>query len=323
VQAARDSLPRAVDVVEGQELFYLHRCNSKDVLARPLIALAIVLATPQPTARITTGPNPCGAAATAGAVWVANDGGGTVARIDPKKNRVTRRIKVGRGACEVAAGFGALWVTNYRTNSVVRIDLRTYRVRAIRVGTTPFDVIVGGGRVWTSVWGDGTLVEIDPARSRVARTIAVGAYPTGLLMRGDSLWVGFGREATDVARVDPASGRVSRVAVGVKAPSHFLSTPNGIWVVNDGDALVHLDPSTGAVLGTTHFGRTLVQPASARDGTIWVPDKEVDTIFRVDPATGRTVDSFAGGDGAYTAIRAFGSMWVTNYAGTGVWRFRA
>ncbi|HEX7310412.1 MAG TPA: hypothetical protein VF232_04470, partial [Gaiellaceae bacterium] len=83
------------------------------MIARPLLALALLFAAPQPAARIVTGGNPCGAAAAAGAMWVANDGSGTLVRIDPKKNRVTRRIKVGRGACEIAAGFGAVWVTNY------------------------------------------------------------------------------------------------------------------------------------------------------------------------------------------------------------------
>jgi streptogramin lyase len=322
VEAPRDPLARAVDVVERQESFRLHRRNSKDAVARSLLVLALALAAPQPAAKIVTGGNPCGAVAAAGALWVANDGTGALARIDPKKNRVTRRIKIGRGAREVAAGFGAVWVTNYRTGSLLRVDLRTYRVRAIRVGDTPFDVIVAAGCVWTTTWRDAKLVEVDPPKVRVVRRIAVGAYPTGMLFRSGSLWVGFGREATEVARVNPASGEVARLTVGVKTPSHFLAAANTIWVVNDGDAIVRLDPATGAVLGTTHVGRTLVQPASAPDGTVWVPDKELDTIFRVDPATGRVVDSFAAGDGAYNALRAFGSMWVTSYAGADVWRFR-
>jgi streptogramin lyase len=184
-------------------------------------------------------------------------------------------------------------------------------------------VIVGAGRVWTTTWRDGNLVEVDPARSRVVRRIFVGPYPTSMLYRNGVLWVGLGRKATDVARVDPSSGQVARVAVGVKAPSHFLAAANVIWIVNDGDAIVRLDPANGTVLGTTHAGRTLVQPASAPDGTIWLPDKEIDTIFRIDPATGRVVDAFAGGDGAYNAVRAFGSMWVTSYAGSDVWRFKS
>jgi YVTN family beta-propeller protein len=291
------------------------------VLARPLLALVVLLATPVPATRIATGRNPCGAAATASALWVANDGSGTLARVDPATNRVTLRLGIGRTACEVAAGFGAVWVTSYGTGSLVRVDLRTKRVRRIHVGDTPFDVVAAAGRVWTTAWRDGTLVAIDPATSRVVRRIAVGPYPTGLLFGNGSLWVGFGRGATSVARVDPASGRLRRVPVGVAAPSHFLAAAGAVWVVNDGDAVVRVDPVTDAVLGTTHVGRTLVQPALSPDGTIWVPDKELDTIFRVDPATGRLVDSFAGGDGAYTALRAFGSMWVTSYAGADVWRF--
>ena len=291
------------------------------MVVRPLLALALVLAAPQPVARIATGAHPCGAVAAGGAVWVANDGSGTLARIDPRTNRVTRRISVGRGVCEVTAGFGAVWVSSYRTGALVRVDLRTHRVRRIRVGASPFDVVVAARRVWVTLWGAGTLAEVDPVEARVVRRIAVGAYPTGLLFHGGSLWVGFGREATDVARVDPASGKVIRVLVGVKAPSHFLATTSAIWIVNDGDTIVRFDPKTGAVLGTTHLGRTLVQPASAPDGTIWVPDKEIDRIFRVDPTTGTVVDSFPGSDGAFTALRSFGSMWVTGYAGADVWRF--
>jgi YVTN family beta-propeller protein len=291
------------------------------VLVRPLLALVLLVAGPHPAARIATGRNPCGAAATAKAVWVANDGSGTLARVDPTTNRVTRRINVGLGACEVASGFGALWVTNYKTGSIVRIDLRTFRLGRIRVGD-PFDVIAAAGRVWATSWKDGTLVEIDPGTARVVRRIPLGAYPTGMLFRSGVFWVGFGRDATDVARVDPASGQAVRFPVGAKAPTHFVAAARGIWVANDGNTLVHLEPATGAVLGTTHVGRTLVQPALAPDGTMWVPDKEIDRIFRIDPRSGRVLDSFAGGDGAYTALRAFGAMWVTSYAGADVWRFR-
>jgi streptogramin lyase len=134
--------------------------------------------------------------------------------------------------------------------------------------------------------------------------------------------VGLGRGATEVLRVDPDSGSVQRIDVGVTAPTHFVATKRGIWVVNDGDTLVRIDAASGGVSGVMHVGRTLVQPALAPDGTLWVPDKEVDTIFRLNPQTGQLLDSFPGGDGAFQALQAFGSMWVTSYAGEDVWRFR-
>jgi DNA-binding beta-propeller fold protein YncE len=286
-------------------------------------ALGVAGSQPQVLARIATGKAPCESAALAGAVWVANDGAGTLARIDPRNNRVTAQIGVRRGACAVAAGAGAVWVANYRTGLLLRVDPSTRRVRRVAVGGAPFDVVVAGGRVWTTGFGDGTLVETDADTLRVTRRIKLGGFTTGLIAAGGVIWVGLGRAATQVVRVDPASGAVRRVDVGVRAPTHFVTTGAGIWVANDGDLLALLDARDGRVLRVRHVGRTLVQPALGPDGTLWVPDKELDMIFRVDPATGALVGSFPAGDGAFQASRAFRSMWVTSYAGADVWRFRA
>jgi streptogramin lyase len=291
-------------------------------LVGPAAALGLALAPPQVTARIVTGGSPCESAAAAAAVWVANDGGGTLARIDPRTNRVTAQIGLGRGVCAVAAGAGAVWVANYRTGLLVRVDPRTRRLRRIVVGGAPFDVLVAAGKVWTTGFDNGTLVEVDPLTMRVTRRLKVGGAPTGLLYEAGAIWVGLGRGATDVLRVAPGSGSVERIDVGVTAPTHFVATKYGVWVVNDGDALVRIDPSSGGVSDVVHVGRTLVQPALAPDGTLWVPDKEIDTIFRLNPQTGQLLDSFRGGDGAFQALQAFGSMWVTSYAGKDVWRFR-
>ena len=290
-----------------------------------LLALLLFLvagASPQVTARIATGEHPCGIAAGFGSVWVANDGSGTLARVDPKTNHVTRRVRVGRGACSVATGSGFVWMTNYRTASVVRVSPRTFGVRRVRVGAEPFDVVVAGGHVWTTAWGDGTLVEVEPRTPRVLRLLDVGAYPAGLAARAGWIWVGFGRSATSVARIEPSSGTVHRIPVGVRAPAWFSAGTRDFWISADDNALVHLDPKNEKVLGTVRFGRTLGHPAAAAGGTVWVPDKEIDRVFRVDPSSGRVLDSIAGGDGAFEALQAFGSMWVTSYAGSDVWRYR-
>ena len=85
--------------------------------------------------------------------------------------------------------------------------------------------------------------------------------------------------------------------------------------------LVRLDPSTRTVVGRLSFGSTLAQGATAADGTLWMPDKEENRVYRVDPKAGRVLDAFPAGPGAFFALRAFGSMWVTSYAGSEVWRF--
>jgi streptogramin lyase len=166
-------------------------------------------------------------------------------------------------------------------------------------------------------------VVVDPQNLKVVRRIDVGPKPAGLAVRDGAVWVGFtGDSTTAIARVSPRTFEADRVDVGVPAPRGFVAGTRDLWIqANTGD-LVHVDPRTRRVLAHLEVGRTLAQGAVAQDGTIWIPDKEQNLVFRVDPAKQRVIDSFAGGPGAYTALRAFGSMWVTSYAGADIRRFR-
>jgi streptogramin lyase len=286
-----------------------------------LAVLALAASQPQVVARVDTGAGPGGATAAFGAVWVANDRAGTIARIDPRTNRVTRRVRLRPGVFSLTPGFGALWVVNYDRGTLMRVEPRSGRKRSVRVGATPFDVLAAYGRIWVTAWEAGTLVEVEPRSLRVLRRTKVGPRPTGLRAAAGGVWVGFGRSATAVARVDPATRAIERVELGVRAPSWFAAGTRDLWIQAADNVIVRLDPSTRQVVAKLSFGRTLTQGALAGDGTLWIPDKEQSVVFRVDPKQGRVVDSFAAGAGAFFALRAFGSMWVTSYAGDDVWRF--
>jgi streptogramin lyase len=267
---------------------------------------------------IQTGDAPCGAVAAYGSVWVANDGG-TLVRINPRTNRVTKRIRVGRGACSLTVGAGALWIANYK-RGLIRVTPRG-RVRRIEVGAVPFDVIVAYQRVWVTAWGAGKLVVLDPHTLEILRRVAVGPRPAGLIARRGTIWVGFGSSTTAIARVNPLIFRVDRIEVGDRAPGWFVAGAPDLWIqANDGD-LLHVDPVSLRVLAHLQVGRTLAQGAVAPEGTIWMPDKEQSLVYRVDPERQRVLDSFPAGPGAYFVLRAYGSMWVTSYAGDDVWRF--
>jgi streptogramin lyase len=271
------------------------------------------------TATITTGTHPCGIVSAYGSVWVANDGG-TLVRIDPRTNRVRKRIRVGAGACFMAADAHALWIANYK-GGLVRVTPRG-RVKRIAVGATPDSVLVAYGRVWVTTWGEGKLAVVDPRSFKVVRRINIGARPAGLTARNGAVWVGFSRDLTSIARVSPGTYRVDRIDVGVREPRGFVAGTNDLWIqANTGD-LVQFDPLAGRVLAHLEVGRTLAQGALAPDGTIWVPDKEQNIVYRVDPSRRRVVDSFPAGPGAYVTLHAYKSMWVTSYAGSDVRRFK-
>jgi streptogramin lyase len=288
-----------------------------------LAALALVGSQPQVAARIETGTAPAGATGAFGSVWVANDGAGTIARIDPATNRVTRRVRLRPGVFSLTHGFGSIWAVNYKRGTLTRFDPATGRSRSVRVGAEPFDVLAAYGRVWVTCWEAGTLVEVAPRSLRVLRRTAIGPRPTGLRAAAGAVWVGFGRSATAIARVDPKTGAVERVEVGARAPSWFVAGTSDLWVQAADNVIVRLDPSSRRVVARLSFGRTLAQGALGPDGTLWIPDKEQSVVYRVDPQSGRVLDSFPAGPGAFFALRAFGSMWVTSYAGGDVWRFTA
>ena len=273
---------------------------------------------PTVLATITTGSAPCGAVAAHRSIWVANDGG-TLVRIDPRTNRVTKRIRTGRGSCSLTAGAGALWIANYK-QGLIRV-LANGRVKRLEVGAVPFDVLVAFDRVWVTAWEAGQVAVVDPHRLRVSRRIAVGAKPSGLIVRNGAVWVGFG-QGTRIARIDPATWSVERFDVSERAPGWFVAGTKDLWVQAEGGRLVHVDPRTGRDLAHLRFGRTLAQGAQAPDGSIWMPDKEQSLVYRIDPKRPAVVESFGAGPGAYVALRAYRSMWVTSYAGSDVRRFK-
>ena len=286
-----------------------------------LVAVAAVGASPHVLARIQTGSSPGGAVFAFGAVWVTNDGSGTLARIDPHTNRVTRRIRLRPGVFSVARGYGWLWTVNYKRGSLTRTDPVSGRSRTIRVGAVPFDVLAAYGRVWVTAWEAGRLVEVDPRSLRIVRRIRIGSRPAGLRTAGGAVWVGFGRDATKVARVDPSTAKVVRVPVGVRSPAWFVAGTRDLWIEAGDHDLVRLDPSSAAVTARLTFGATLAQGALAPDRTSWIPDKERSVVYRVEPDRAVVLDSFPAGPGAFFALRAFGSVWVSSYAGSDVWRF--
>jgi streptogramin lyase len=286
------------------------------------LVLAVAGSSPQVVARIHTGASPGGAVAAFGAVWVANDGAGTLVRIDPRTNRVTRQVRLRPGLFSVAAGFRSIWAINYRRNSLTRIDPASSRARTVRVGATPFDVLCAFGRVWVTSWEAGVLSEIEPTSLRIVRRLRIGPRPTGLRAASGAIWVGFGRQATSIARVDPKHATIQRVQVDERAPSWFVAGARTLWIQAAENRLIRVDSRTRRVTARLSFGRTLAQGALAPDGTIWIPDKEQSLVYRIDPAKARVVDSFAAGPGAFLALRASGSMWVASYAGDDVWRFK-
>jgi streptogramin lyase len=293
------------------------------VVCAASVVIAAGGAPPQPIARIATGSHPCGIASGLGSVWVAGYGTGVLARIDPRTNRITRRIRVASGICHLVVHSGSVWVASDRTDTVYRVSARRGRVVArIRVARWPADLEIGFGSLWVSAYEAGRVARIDLRTGRTTGLYDVGGNPAGLARVGRSLWIAFGRTGTTLGRLDLRTGIVTKTPIRHTGPGFLSWLLGSLWTTTADGSAVRVDPDTGRVLAAFAIPGTPAELAAAPDGTIWVAEKEHNTITRIDPATNTMLDVTSAGPGAFSIAVAAGDMWVTSFAGREVWRFR-
>jgi DNA-binding beta-propeller fold protein YncE len=202
----------------------------------------IDLATGRTVATITVRRAPLDLAATPGAVWVANSGAGgdSLARINPKTNRLAGRpVSTGASPQSLAVGGGSLWVANHDARTVTRIDQASGRVVAdIPVPSEPHRVAYGAGAAWVGNWHDNSVSRIDPATNRVVGSpIPIGDHHAGNLVVGaGGVWVtsdyrvDAAAEDVVVVRIDPQTNQaVETIAVGGH-PIDVAATGGAVWV---------------------------------------------------------------------------------------------
>ena len=130
-----------------------------------------------------------GVAVDDGDVWVADTLQDRVTRVNAATDDIVEQIPVGTAPSDVAAGAGAVWVTNQGSGTVSRIDPLTGRVRNFPVGASPTGVAVGDGSVWIALSGADEVAELDPDSGQVQQTIPVGTGPSAIAVGRAGVWV--------------------------------------------------------------------------------------------------------------------------------------
>ena len=292
------------------------------VAALVLLALpAGATALPRLEAKVVTGTHPCGIAYGFKSLWVANDGAGTLVRIDPVRSRIVRRIRIAQGICPVAAAGTSVWVASYRTDTVYRVNPKRGRVDGrMRVSHWPAHLTVGYGSVWISSYDNGLVRRFDRRSGRLTRAYKVGGNPAGLAFSSGSLWVALGRD-TALVRIPLDGGTFKHFDLGHNGPGWLTAVEDELWTTTADGYAVRFDPRRGKVVASIRIPGTPADVGVGADGMIWVAEKERDTITRIDPLANRILDVTPAGDGAFSLAVADGATWVTNYAGRDVWRF--
>jgi virginiamycin B lyase len=256
-------------------------------------------------------------------VWVSNYPKNTVARLDPKTNKVIAMVPVGNKPCSgLTTGFGSLWVPLCGDQALARVDLKEGKVTVtitIGIADSEGGLTQGAGSIWLVTDKKGTLARIDPATNKVVAEIQVPPGSFAVAFGEGAIWV-TGSETSVLTRINPDTNLVvETISVG-KGP-RFLTIGGGfIWTLNQTSGDVSkVDPKTNKVVETIEVG--VPGPGgeiSFGQGSVWVTSFEF-PISRIDVATGKVVQQFAGEGG--DAIRfGLGSVWLSNIRAGTVWR---
>jgi YVTN family beta-propeller protein len=228
-------------------------------------------------------------AAGAGAVWVVDAEGGTVARVDAAARRVVQRIPVGRDPAGVATGNGAVWVTTSGDRSVSWVNPTTNTVvKTILVGNGPTGIALGDGAVWVANSLDDSVSRINADTGKVVATISVGGTPSGVAVGLGAVWVSNTTDGT-VSRISPSSNAVVHpIPVGT-GPRAIAVGAGAVWVANGLDGTVsRIDPASGAVVATVGVGDG-PSAVAVGPGGVWAASEVRGTLTRIDPDTNTVV----------------------------------
>jgi sugar lactone lactonase YvrE len=174
-------------------------------------------------------------AATADAVWVADDVGGRVARVDPRTQDVVASVPVEGGVSAIAASSTGVWAGATLTGELHLVDPATEEVTGGPIPVAEVDALAWDGTaIWAASSLDDRVVRVDPGAGRVTRTVETCDTPTALA--GDpegGVWTActIGRR---LWHLDATGTLVSEIVLPAQ-PTGIALDGDRIWVTLRGD----------------------------------------------------------------------------------------
>ncbi|MGN6379883.1 MAG: ABC transporter substrate-binding protein [Gaiellales bacterium] len=286
----------------------------------------------------------------------------SVVEVDPQGGAATWDLQLGPTPSRILAAGGRIWVLNQSGQTLTRINAATHGVTTVGLAEPPSDLAVSRGDVWVVNGGPRTITILggpglavlqrlalrgapdlldagnpDIAASSHAVWVSSGAGLAGYslsgaprsLIRGvphgpiaatsSAVWLGggyglFGSSQT-LERIDPGSGKsvahvpsgpVDALAVGV----------GGVWTVDASAGTVRqIDPTTGAVLHTTHIAG--VDAIAGNRTAVWASSSD-GLLVRLNPRNGQIASRIRIAGRPADIALSNGMLWVIDQPATPV-----
>jgi streptogramin lyase len=234
------------------------------------------------TAQVRVGATPLRMIAFQGAIWSTDFGGGTVSKVSPSTLRRVATVHVGPQPEGIVAVGSQLWVVSQQGGYLARVVPEGHEKRVL-VGHQPRQATAAGSFVWVSVFGDNSVVEVDPRAGRVLARVRACGGPQGLAESAGQLWVGCTTDG-ELVDIDVRSHKVVRTlpydaADGVVRAGSYLRVTS-----DNGPSTGLLNPGSGHLTDNVKLSDGFIDDANADAAVLgrhtWVSSPDEGVVYR-------------------------------------------
>jgi serine/threonine protein kinase/ABC-type transport system substrate-binding protein len=202
----------------------------------------------------------------AGSIWLTEDLGSHVWRIDGRSGKVIARINVGEGGVGpgIAYGAGSLWLAH--GSDVLRVDPRTGQVTH-RYPANSWWLVFADGAVWAATSNTGIVSKIDPVDNRVVARTRLHGWLSDLSVGGGSVWVSIQTDGV-IFKLNEDDLRVESSSSAGADPERLTFGAGKLWIANTAPQAVSL---LDQVSGERQQLDVSAQPTTAvyHNGVVW------------------------------------------------------
>lgn len=261
-------------------------------------------------AGIRVGRAPDALLADGGILWIANLGGGTLARIDPRNGTADTYGQVGQRPSAIARTGRSVWVADRFEDSISILDAEDGQLTArFELHASAFEA--GVDVMWVADDLADVVRRVDVRTNRVTAVIDLPrpSGPSDLVTADAVLWVAASR-AGAVLRLDPTAMTVVGAPVAVEGVRKLAAAAGSIWAVSpQADRLTRIEAASGRVMARVDVCDAPVTVVANADGA-WVACATERALWQVSPA-GEVLRTIAL-DGVPTDIALDGDrVWLT------------
>jgi predicted Ser/Thr protein kinase len=212
---------------------------------------------------------------------------GRLARVDARRGRAARPVPLPFPAASVVGAADALWIVEDAGPRIARVDARSGRVTQTMSVAGHTDqtgpLAVAGGSLWLGRGPE--VLRVDPRSGRVLHRFSTPVRASLLKAGGGAVWVASSREGR-VARIDPVSNQVT-ARTRLHGWISDLAVGGGYaWVaLAPDDVVFKLSADDAGVAGTIPAAPDL-ERLSWGAGALWATSPRARTLTRIDPPQG-------------------------------------